>query len=274
MYCYGGTIHNECYLSHVCLKIALPWSWGSLLGEHSTSLKDCLFFSWFWWNYHLNCSNLMVVLLSGPSYSSCGETFSFLGWSMISKLHDPFRCALYFDKWWVGCNVIYCNPESGHLMSCNVWRICGVTGVVYHGMTCDCPWCAEWDHLELLLWWLCLSHCCGLEQPLCKSQWLELWCLLYLDCDLDQSLPSSIFPVVPWAQSGVAISVCLVVWCQCSWRRYSMRAVHDDMSIFIAFMTSDVRAVACNMSWFLALEVISLPHLTSCWPLKMEWLSW
>ena len=33
-----------------------------------------------------------------------------------------------------------------------------------------------------------------------------------------------------------------------------MRAVHDDMSVLITFMASDVRAMSCNVSQFLALE--------------------
>ena len=37
----------------------------------------------------------------------------------------------------VGVNVICCGPESGSLISCGVWRICSVTGVVCYGGTCD-----------------------------------------------------------------------------------------------------------------------------------------
>ena len=59
-----------------------PYSWGSLLGEGSTSLKTLILLL-SQWNDHLNCSNPIVVLLSGPSYSFLGVTFGVLGWSMI-----------------------------------------------------------------------------------------------------------------------------------------------------------------------------------------------
>ena len=52
----------------------------------------------------------------------------------------------------MGMNVIYCGPESGNLMSCGVWMICSVAGVVCHSGFCDCGLgVPEWDHLELLL---------------------------------------------------------------------------------------------------------------------------
>ena len=62
-----------------------PSSWPSLPGEGSTSLKTLILLL-SQWNYHLNCSNLMVVLRSGPSYSSLGGTLGFSGWSMIQTV--------------------------------------------------------------------------------------------------------------------------------------------------------------------------------------------
>ena len=64
--------------------------------------------------------------------------------------------------------------------------------------------------------------------------------------------PFLIFLVVSRAWPGVAVSVQLVVLCWCAWSWYFVSAVHDYMSIFFAFMTSHMRAVLCDMSWFLA----------------------
>ena len=80
----------------------------------------------------------MVVLLSGPSYSSLGVIFRFPDWSMVLNCVVLFgvNCTLIISR--VSVNVICCSPESGSLMSCGVWRICGVTNVVCHGGVCDC----------------------------------------------------------------------------------------------------------------------------------------
>ena len=38
----------------------------------------------------------------------------------------------------VDVNVIYHNPESCNLMSCSLWMICSLAGVVCHSRVCDC----------------------------------------------------------------------------------------------------------------------------------------
>ena len=81
----------------------------------------------------LNCSNLIVVLLYGPSYISLYVTFGCSGWSMI--LNCMIIVSMIYnstiDK--VVRSVIYCHPDSGSLMSCGVRRIWGVISVVCHG---------------------------------------------------------------------------------------------------------------------------------------------
>ena len=76
-----------------------------------------------------------------------------------------------------------------------------------------------------------------------------------------------VFLVVPWAWSCVTTSVCLVMYWWCSWGRYIVRAIHDDMSVFIAFLTSDMRVVSCNVSCFLTLEtsVFIIGHHVDWW---------
>ena len=112
-------------------------SWGALLGEGSTSLMTPILLLWQW-DYHLSCIILMVYLLSGPSYSSLGGTFGIHGWNMI------LNCVILFGvnyTWMIGrvvVSVIYCDPESGSLMTCGVWRICSVASVVCYGGTCGC----------------------------------------------------------------------------------------------------------------------------------------
>ena len=77
----------------------------------------------------------------------------------------------------------------------------------------------------------------------------------------------SVFSVVSRAWSGVVVSVHLVMLCWCVWRWYFARAVHDYMSIFFAFMASDVRAVSCDVSWFLAMKtlIILIWHHVDHW---------
>ena len=79
--------------------------------------------------------------------------------------------------------------------------------------------------------------------------------------------PDSIFLAASRVWPGVAVFVHLVMLCWHAWRWYLVRAVHDYMSIFFAFMASDVRAVSCNVSWFLALKtsVILIWHHGDHW---------
>ena len=113
-----------------------PCSWGSLLGEGSTSLKTLIPLL-SQWNDHLNCINLMVVLLSGPLYSSLDGTFSFSSRNMIPNCMILFGVNYTSMIGKVVVSAIYCDPESDNLMSCGVWRICGVTGVECHGGSCS-----------------------------------------------------------------------------------------------------------------------------------------
>ena len=125
-----------------------PCSWGSLLRGGSSSLKTPI----------PNCSILMVVLLSGPSYSSLEGTFSFLVW-LWSWTAWSFFCVNYTSRISrLVVSVIYCNPESHSLMSCAVWRICSVVGVMCHGGTCGCVLgVLNGVILELPPWWLCCA---------------------------------------------------------------------------------------------------------------------
>ena len=72
----------------------------------------------------------MVVLLSGPSYSFSDGTFGCSGWSLILNCMILFGVNYILTIGEVVMSVIYCDPKSGSLMSCNVWRICGVA--VWH----------------------------------------------------------------------------------------------------------------------------------------------
>ena len=114
-----------------------PCSWGSLLGEGSISLKTTILLL-SQWNDNMNCSNLMVALLSGPLDSSLDGIFGFPGWSMILNYIISFGVNYVLMIGTVVMSVIYCDPESGSMMSCSVLRICGTTGVVCYGMICNC----------------------------------------------------------------------------------------------------------------------------------------
>ena len=80
------------------------------------------------------------------------------------------------------------------------------------------------------------------------------------------ALPASIFTVVPWTQSGM---VTFVLFVMCHWgsgRRYSVWTVHDNMTILVAFIAPNVRAMLCDMSWFLTLEtaILFIWHHINC----------
>ena len=136
VYCYGRTICDKCYC-HMFVWRSPPCSWGSLLGEVFSSLKTVILLL-SQWNHCPNCSIPVVALLSGPSYSSLGGIFSFPGWSMI------LNCVILFGVNYssvinkVVMSVTYCDPDSGSLMSCGVWKICSMTGVVCHIRTWSC----------------------------------------------------------------------------------------------------------------------------------------
>ena len=152
------------------------FEWGSLLGEGSTSLKTTILLL-SQWNDHLNCSNLMVVLLSGPSYSSLVGTFGFSGWSMIPNCVILFGVNYTLTMGKVVVSVIYCDPGSGSLMS-------------------DLP--------VPLLW----SGAASVQVMMAGGTMFavsRLWSWLVSSF--------SVFPVMLRAQPGVAISVCLVVCC-------------------------------------------------------------
>ena len=72
------------------------------------------------------------------------------------------------------------------------------------------------------------------------------------------ALPVSFFMVVPQTQSGMVAFVCFVM---CHWnsrRKYSVWAVHDDVSILIAFIATNVRTMLSDVSWFLTLKTAML----------------
>ena len=122
----------------------------------------------------------------------------------------------------MGMNVIYCSPWSGNLMSCGVWMICSVAGVVCHGGFCGFG-LGVLNGVALIWDCLCPSHCYDVEWPLYRSQWLELWCLLYLDHDLDLSL---LFQS-PWQYLELDLvwqfSYALLMLWWCAWRQYFVR---------------------------------------------------
>ena len=97
------------------------------------------------------------------------------------------------------------------------------------------PWAASMVDVPVSLLWSGVAYVQVMTTGATMFAVSRLWSLLVSSF--------SVFPVVFRTWYGVMISVCLVAWHQCSWRGYFVRAVHDNMSIFITFMTSDVRVV-------------------------------
>ena len=207
------------------------------------------------WNYHLNCNNLIMVLLSGPSKSFLGVIFRFSDWSMIPNCMILFGVKYTLTIGRVGMNVIpavlrvvaWWAVVCGGFVMWPVW--CVMVGSVTVSSVCwtGPPWAASMAAEPVLLLWSGVASVQVMTAGTAVSTVPRLW----------SGLVSSflVFPVVSRTWSGVTVSVCLVVWHWCSWRGYPVRAVHDK-SIFITFMISGVRAVSCNMSWFLALETL------------------
>ena len=113
---------------------------------------------------HQSCNNQCVGLLSSPSCSSWDVASVHILLECESDLHDS---CLKIGR--MVLSVTYCNlriskPEE-------LWCVddlqCDQCGMSWQGLWL-CPLWAEWDCYEQLLWWLHLSWCCDLEQPLCK----------------------------------------------------------------------------------------------------------
>ena len=133
-----------------------PCSWQSLLGESPIGLKDHIPIPGHW-NDHQSCNNPCVDLQCSPSCSSWDVTFlsSCQSINLICEVHALGR----------GVNMIYCDLGIDNLKSFDVGMICGVTSAVCHSEVCGCVLCGL-RKIIMLLWWLHLSQCCDLEQPL------------------------------------------------------------------------------------------------------------
>ena len=111
------------------LKGSPSCSWASLLGEGSTSLKTPIPLPSLWID-HLSCSSQFAGLLSSPSCSSWDVAF------LLSCLSMSLIHALKIGR--MVMSVIYYNLGINNLKSCDVWMICNVTDVVWHGRVCSC----------------------------------------------------------------------------------------------------------------------------------------
>ena len=70
------------------------------------------------------------------------------------------------------------------------------------------------------------------------------------------TLPVSVFMVVSQTQSGMVTPVRFVVSHWISQRRYLVWTVHDNVTIFVTLIVSNMRAILCRMSLFLTLETV------------------
>ena len=78
-----------------------------------------------------------------------------------------------------------------------------------------------------------------------------------------------VFVTVAWGWPiGVSMSrMWSVAMCRCTWRWYPVQAIHYYVSIFITLKTSYIRAMACDVTWFLTLETtfLFMRHIIHCW---------
>ena len=269
MYSYSRPIHDECYC-HVFVEDGPPCSWGSLLGEVSTSLKTLILLL-SWWNYHLKCSNRMRVLLYGPCCSFYDANFGFPDWSMILNYVILLGVRYISTIYRMDMNVIYCSPESGNLMSCSVWMICSVTSMVCHGGFCNCGlsvlngihlscFYSSFAHPLVVIWTgLCTSH----NGWSCDVNYSDtvIWI-----CLLSQSSWQCLQLDLVWWFSmpcDVVLVFCKGLFCEGSpWQHVHIHHIHD--------MWCEGSVVQCVL--VLGIENISHPHWTSCRLLMTEWL--
>ena len=114
-------------------------------------------------------------------------------------------------------------------------------------------WAAPVVAASILVLW---SRVTSMNQAVMSSK-VGLWSA--------SALPVSVFMVVSRTQSGMVTFVQFVMCCLSSWGRYSVLTVHNDMSILITFIAPNVRAVSCDMSWFLTLkQQSSVQHHITC----------
>ena len=111
----------------------------------------------------------------------------------------------------------------------------------------------------LVLWPWTASVRIAMTQPVMFSK-MRLWSVL--------ASPVSFLTVVSWTWSGMGTFGRFVMNCWDSWRRYLVWTIHDNVTIFVTLVASNMRAILCYMSLFLALET-NLPHVTSCWLWKV-----
>ena len=180
-----------------------PCSWESLLGQGSISLKDLIPLPSHW-SDHQSCNNLCVDLQSSPSCSSWDVAFSHPAgvwtWSMWFM---PWRSVCWS---WMRPTVI-----SGSITWRALrlgWSAIWLVQCVRQGLWLHSVWAEQYCH-EMLLLWLLQHQCYNLEWPLCKLQWLKLWCLPKWDCDLDQLCLS--------LSSWWCLKLYLAWWLLCIW---------------------------------------------------------
>ena len=149
--------------------------------------------------------------------------------------------SVWFMPWrLVGWSLLWPTVISGSITqrAANVWMIYNVTSAVCHGEVCGCVLCRLSEIIMscffsgcvyLVLWSRVASMQITMTQA-AMSLVVGLWSGL--------ALPVSIFPVVPGAPSGMMTFLCLVICHWCSGRRYSVWAVHDNMTVFIAFVST------------------------------------
>ena len=209
----------------------------------------------------------MEVLLYGPSYSYQGVIFGYPGWSKILNCMILWGVDYISMICMMGMNVIYCSSEGGNLMHlvCGwsvMWPVwCDMVGsaAVALAYWTRSPWAASIASVPIPSLPSGAASVQVMMTGAVMSAIPTLWS--------GPISPISIFLVVSRAWPDVAVFVCLVMLCWCAWILYFVRAVHDYMSIFFMFMASDVRAVSCNVSWFLVLKtsVILIWHHVDHW---------
>ena len=168
-------------------------------------------------------------------------------------------------------NMIHCGPDVTWWVVVYGWSLVWLVGCHSGSMTMalvcwmGLPWAAYIVAVAIPLLWSGVASVQVTTAGAAMSVILRLWS--------QPVSPFSIFLVVSRAWPGVAISVHLVMLCWCTWRCHFMRAVHNYISVFFKFLASDVRAVLCDVSWFLALKtlIIFVWHHVDHWGWKDGW---
>ena len=202
---------------------------------------------------HQSCNSPCVDLWFSPSGSSWGVVCLVICWNGNMICVSP---ALKIGRKVI--NMIYCDLEIGKLKNFYVWMICNVVNVVCCGTINGC---------NLYRWSVSVMSCPCVAAfilvlwPWVAPAWIMMtWAVVPAKLRLwsGSASPVPVFTVVSWTWPCMATSrrFGFLMSCWGSWRRYPVWTIHDNVTIFVTLIASNMKAISCYMFLFLTLETV------------------